>query len=506
MRRAHVVATIAVLVVLAWATRFVQDDAFISFRYAQHLAEGHGLTWNVGEPPIQGFTDPLWTLALAAAMRMGAEPVATTYALGIASFVGTLAGTYALVRALGSEEWAAWTAMVWYGTNATALAYATGGLETQTQACLVTWVAVLAVRELEGRGTRAGAVGLSLLGAAAVWLRLDSALPVGLLVGAAALRPGVAARRRAELVAPLAAGSLAFVAFALGTFHQLLPNTFYAKAAGFDPKVVKAGAEYVLAFLRHYGLLPYLVLAAVLLWRATPRDRAAVLLAGCVVSWMAYVTWVGGDFMEFRFIVPVLPLAFAALARLIFASALPRAVVPALAAVVVAESAAHAYEMYDESFFQDGNAIETIHGLSQHLEAPNQDWCEVGRVLGRAFRGDPRVTITTAAAGAMPYYSRLRTVDILGLSDAWIARHGKIIGRRPGHRRLAPVSYLLEQRVNLAWFHFQKDDPLPPDTKVIHVPITPQLGAELVYLVPSEAVDEVVRREGWAVTPYVWRP
>ena len=59
-------ATVAVLLLLAWAHRFVQDDAFISFRYAQHLARGQGLTWNVGEPPLEGFTNLLWTLALAA--------------------------------------------------------------------------------------------------------------------------------------------------------------------------------------------------------------------------------------------------------------------------------------------------------------------------------------------------------------------------------------------------------------------------------------------------------
>ncbi len=38
------------------------DDAMISMRYAQHLAQGHGLTWNIGQAPVEGFTNLGWTL------------------------------------------------------------------------------------------------------------------------------------------------------------------------------------------------------------------------------------------------------------------------------------------------------------------------------------------------------------------------------------------------------------------------------------------------------------
>jgi arabinofuranosyltransferase len=60
------VALAMFLSVLAIGNRFIQDDAFISFRYAQHCAEGHGLTWNIGEQPVQGYTNFLWTLLLVA--------------------------------------------------------------------------------------------------------------------------------------------------------------------------------------------------------------------------------------------------------------------------------------------------------------------------------------------------------------------------------------------------------------------------------------------------------
>src|SRR5436190_1119762 len=42
------------------------DDAMISMRYARMLAEGHGLVWNAGGPPVEGYTNFLWTLWMSA--------------------------------------------------------------------------------------------------------------------------------------------------------------------------------------------------------------------------------------------------------------------------------------------------------------------------------------------------------------------------------------------------------------------------------------------------------
>ena len=41
------------------------DDAMISMRYARNLAAGHGLAWNAGQPPVEGYTNFLWTLWMA---------------------------------------------------------------------------------------------------------------------------------------------------------------------------------------------------------------------------------------------------------------------------------------------------------------------------------------------------------------------------------------------------------------------------------------------------------
>ena len=55
-------ALLAWLVSLSW---WLTDDAFISFRYARNLLEGHGLVFNPGER-VEGYTNFLWVLELAA--------------------------------------------------------------------------------------------------------------------------------------------------------------------------------------------------------------------------------------------------------------------------------------------------------------------------------------------------------------------------------------------------------------------------------------------------------
>lgn len=44
---------------------FVYEDAAILMRYAEHVASGHGMVWNIGEPPADGATDFLFVLVVA---------------------------------------------------------------------------------------------------------------------------------------------------------------------------------------------------------------------------------------------------------------------------------------------------------------------------------------------------------------------------------------------------------------------------------------------------------
>jgi hypothetical protein len=72
------------------------DDAYITFRYAQNIAEGNGFVYNIGEH-IQGTTTPLFTLLLSLARLLGFDIPASSvflsalflFILGIFAFLLT---------------------------------------------------------------------------------------------------------------------------------------------------------------------------------------------------------------------------------------------------------------------------------------------------------------------------------------------------------------------------------------------------------------------------------
>jgi hypothetical protein len=143
----------------------------------------------------------------------------------------------------------------------------------------------------------------------------------------------------------------------------------------------------------------------------------------------------------------------------------------------------------------------------------------------RAFACDRDVTLAVMAAGAIPYYSDLRTVDMLGLSDPWIAREGVILGSRPGHRRGATLPYLVSKHVNIVLHPWPRSDPdrfwldytregvvnryvplshaedLPEGASIIEIPIAKDRKLRALYLVRDAKVDQCIATGGWRVLP-----
>jgi len=66
---AALLAGVAVAVGLSYGA-CSQDDAFISFRYAQNLVDGNGLVFNPGER-VEGYTNLSWTLLMAGVLAAG---------------------------------------------------------------------------------------------------------------------------------------------------------------------------------------------------------------------------------------------------------------------------------------------------------------------------------------------------------------------------------------------------------------------------------------------------
>lgn len=514
---------VAVCTLLAWKLRFVQDDAFISYRYAANLARGNGLVWNVGER-VAGYTNFLWTVLMSLPIVMHRSPVPFSYLVGLTCFVVSLLLTFGIARRLLTYG-GALLATLLTGLNYSFALYATGGLETPLVATALLAAFYFALPLLLDESPSSQALlFLSLASVTALLTRLDSAVYLTVLQALVlykllSLRADW--RKWVALLAPEVVIFAAWCIWQTSYYGELLPNTFYLKIAS-----ESAGVRYANGFWFVYQfLLKYLFLVGFLLFafhlRSLRRNTALLAIATISLAWCAYVIYAGGDFMEYRFMVAVIPL----LAILLVWACLQTMrwnIGPVILglALITAVGPWQPVELAPQHF-----DVETRERLIRHLTPEGGDWEAVGQTLGRVFHGSPQVTIAVMPAGVIPYYSQLPSVDMLGLNDRWIARHGRSFLPVPGHYRIATLQYLLERRVNLLIQQpktVPHDEPmrnsymagevleqalcdvrceLPPSAKLLRIPIDTAHDLELVYVFPTPAVEDAIAQYHYPVRP-----
>jgi len=508
------------LLCLAWYNRFIQDDAFISFRYARNLVSGLGLVWNPGEA-VEGYTNFLWTILVAAGMRAGLDPVLFTQVLGICFFACSLLLTYGLAREVGFNVRDALIALLLTGTNYTFSSYATGGLETQMVTALFLAGCFTAARAMKGViPKRHALLTLALLAIVSILCRMDSALLVwgtgaGMMflwrrdagTGAAKVPGG---RRWPEfmilvvfpliLLAPWCAWKLSY-------YGDLLPHSFYLKAV--NASTIEHGLRYFYAFIVSYDLYPFLFVCVFFAGKLfLDENRTLLLLAGVVTLWFLYILKIGGDFMEFRFMVQVIPAMMVLLVWMLRTCAPGRIARTVGLLLVLGGSLHHALTFT----YEQETGVEPIPMLRGHLVSAGENWEGIGTTLGRIFTPADSVVIATTAAGAIPYYSGLTSVDMLGINSPEGAVRGVFVGYIPGHQRVLPFSYLNEKKVNLVISHpvvsrrgvdpgrlplLPTDGPPHLKARLIRIPIGGGEEVSVLYIRDNAAVDSAIARFGW---------
>ncbi|MDI6767361.1 MAG: hypothetical protein QME52_11110 [Bacteroidota bacterium] len=509
--------TIAGLVCLAWSHRFIQDDAFISFRYAQNLAQGNGLVWNVGER-IEGYTNFLWTLLISLGIYLGCEPIMLSYILGTLFFILSLFFTYKLSFLITNSHKIAHLTVILLGTNYTFFCFATGGLETQMQAALFVISSYICIQGLLlNQWSKNQLFLLSLLLTISILTRLDSVLMVGILASVTiyhTLKESFTFKHKLlklfVFISPLIFVVGVWMLWKLSYYGDILPNTFYIKASAVTSPL--NGLHYIYRFIFSYLLFPLFIVGVFAIRSFLKNHNSTMLiLTAIILLWLLYVIKIGGDFMEFRFMVPILPLLFIFFSWVIFHFVNKTGYRMVLIGLIFIGSIHHVYTFT----YKPSDRIEPIVELHGHIYADSQNWSGIGKALGHFFNDTPDVTIATTAAGAIPYYSGLRTIDMYGLNDAWIARSGFFIGSTPGHQRMSPFGYLRDQQVNLVLSHpgvMKLRDPVthlpylpmnPNDkldtSRVIEIPLDANYKILTLYLTHHPKIDEIIENNRWKV-------
>jgi len=393
------------------------EDAFILYRYSHHLAEGHGIVWNIGEPPVDGSTDFLWMLVLAGWHRLTGSLFPGIYFLGVLGGLGLFLSARVLLSSLGLPT----RPLILFGgllAGSPLLVHIVNGFGVPLYALILTiataQVIWLSLREQSPGWKRSSAFGLSLLlvglarpegniynallllAVAVVFIRRRDIRSLRTIAAAVALTYGVA-------------GS-AYLVFRQLYFGEILPAPVFVKVG--DGGTLRFAVDNLRATWLH-ALATSLILAIpALLGRKERWGRILLGLHGVVLVF--YVVYLGfhqsqNVAMRFQFHTFSLNLLLAtcAIALLSQNPAMRRHTYFAVALMVTSWAILW--------FTADNLTPQTA-----------DDRFAAGQILSRY--PDSGYTLATTEAGLLPFMSRWKTLDLLGLNDPEVGRLGVSVG------------------------------------------------------------------------------
>lgn len=419
------------------------DDAMVSMRYAANLANGEGLRWNAGEEPVQGFSNPAITLAMALLhlLPVGATRISLVVQLANLAGLAVLPSlTWNLARRMFPED--ARAAALGALACAASAPLAIWGLQGSDTTAVCLWLmAALAIRERTG-GRSPGLLFPFL--ALGLLIRLDTALFGAVFAAEAGLRSRGALRPLLWAGLSYATVLAGFCSISLRYYGDLLPNSFFLKVTGMPLGTMIEWGAIRLGFF-WTSAVPALLLAAVATARF--RGRPAVLLAaGLVVAAAAYEIGVGSDWAAehgSRFVTPVLP---------------PLLVLTCAGGRWLLRRGSAPRSWQRRAAGLPGSALLLVVCVLASPRLPRTEWFDPraptmyrednvrNARLGLYLRDhtSPSTTIAVHWAGLTPYLSGRRAIDVLGKSDRHIAKR-KVARFAPGHAKW-DWRYVLDER------------------------------------------------------------
>lgn len=372
---------------------FGSDDAFISYRYAANLFNGDGLVFNPGEA-VEGYSNFLYTLLMVPGFFLGYEHV---YLFSLAINTLLFVACCFVLQYLIKKEFGSLYA--WVGSGMLALtpalwANAATGLESMLVLFLFLFVWALLSQ------TKPRIEWLCIAALAAILCRVDGfILPL-----LAALCLWLDGRRTLgyQLVFCVFLVMAAYTSWRLFYYSDYIANTYHAKITGDVFERINSGFQILREQSIYNGIALYAVLAIIsaVLYRGVISKYLFPL--GYLIFSLLYFIYIGGDIYYERFLLAVFPVGI--FFTLLMSSGVKlRKIKIALPLIVVFASSLAAFQS----------------GRFAYQNKSYDMWNNLGRFLAGVESGS---LLAIDAAGKVPYYSNLPTLDMLGLNDRHIGR------------------------------------------------------------------------------------
>ena len=388
------------------------EDAYILFRYADHVAAGHGIVFNIGGQHAEGATDFLWLLLLSAGVWLGSDVALAALALN--AFGAAIAGWILAGLCWGDEDRSPWMRAI-LALMLPAVVLAGGavagywGFSSMLYSALILTLFAVSV-DARGRGVLA----IPVLGLIVALFRPD-----GVVVGVPFVVLGLwraweerVLRPYLTAAAACAVVGIGYAAWRWNYFGLPLPLPLYVKQNGAAGSGWAAKLPGLPSNLEWFfdGTGPRWILAAFIgaalaapAWRDRRLLRAIVFMIPVGLLLIALAFAVQTQNLEFRFQSPAhlvllygLLVAIGAIAQR--RTALAGGVAAALVIVAVTPS-----------------NVASATAIRVQLAGTWRTYVETfAPVFGPLMKADATIALTEA--GAVPYWTPAKVADIVGLN------------------------------------------------------------------------------------------
>ncbi len=430
------------IIVFIFFPKWTVDDAYIYYRYADNLARHGQLNWNIGQPPVEGYTGVVLPVLLSGFIKLGFSPINVSHVIGMASYWLGLAMLILILRRLKLGTTGQLVGAAFYVFTPILFTHVFSGLETMLfLGLLLTGVYLSLLMVQPGARWRADTLG-SLTMLVLSLTRPEGLALSGLLLTAIAIVKFL--RDKHDFFWFIARAFLLYALPLVWYFYwrwsyygQLLPNTFYVKTSvGFSLANIIDLARFLIRYFAAPAMAAFLLVSADvdLLWKKLknrellPDRRPLFFVFG---AYLVFIVLLLAQFTHshlnmnyaYRFYLPLLPFLWIVLASAIDGGAktlsanktnfpLKHKLVTILALL---------FAIYQIAFFL-AKLKEEVRFAREEQELLSAEHIAIGNFLKTSVPASEWL-IVYLDAGAIPYFSGLKTIDLGDLNDRYLARN-----------------------------------------------------------------------------------
>lgn len=466
------VGALAVWMSLGLSFWFVTDDAFISFRFARNLADGHGLRYNLtSEAPVEGFSNLLWVLIAAVVELIRLPPQGVMPLLSFLCGGAVVLVTHRIaVERLNLSVAGGAVAALATAASPIFLIWNTGGLATMAFCLLIIltfdqWV----MREEWGSGWTQ-----FILAALLILIRTEGfawvavfAVMVAMVSKSGGGRP-IPARTFGAVLLGLVGLLVGYWLWRYSWFGDVVSNVTAAKVSSEASSFV-SGRNYLLTLTLEL-IAPIFYLLGVFRLGAGTSLRVW-LLASMAVAFPTYAMVVGGDFMAMgRFVLPSVPFAAMLLGVAVDPWLRRKPNLGHVLGIVglIVVGILPLYRVYlvpkevrkSVRFRFNTEAYRSEAEQWGFMRSNSSKWVALGKSMHQVTK--PGDSLVVGAIGAVGYFSEREIFDVFGLvspsvlqSDGSRDSTGK---HSPGHKLAVKNIFFLPQEPTVLFFRLDRGE------------------------------------------------